>query len=124
MIMHEYSISSYLFYCFVHLFICYFCTLALDKHQLTMHQLNQIVVPRIQAKWENVAYSMGCEIYYVEAIKKDYPHDSEQCCQHLLSKWLKTSKHPTWSKLLEYIEKVNDLVAVAEEIEKKVSAGI
>ena len=104
----------------MHLFFAYFCMLTLDVLQLNIHQLNKIVVPRIQSEWEDVAYSMGYNIYDVKAIKKDCHYVLEDCCKCLLSKWLTASKHPTWSKLLEYIKDVKNLVAAAEEIEKLV----
>ena len=106
----------------IYLFV-YFCTLVPDMLQLNMHQLNEIVVPRIQAKWEAVTFSMGYKLYDVDAIKEDCHHDTEKCCERLLSKWLRTSKHPTWSKLLKYIKDIKNLVAAAEEIEKLVSGS-
>ena len=104
----------------IYLFV-YFCTLVPDALQLSMHQLNKIVVPRIRSEWEDVAYSMGYKFYDIKAIKKDCHHDSKECCQCLLSKWLTTSQNPTWRELLEYIKDIKDLVAVAEEIEKLIS---
>ena len=88
-----------------------------------MHKLNKIVIPRIQSKWKNVAYSMRYQIHDVDAIEKECNHVLRDCCQHLFSKWLTTRHHPTWRKLLDYIKGVDDLVAAAEEIEKKLVSG-
>ena len=83
-----------------------------------MHLLNKIVIPKIKSMWEDVAFSMGCSIYEVEAIRKE-SHDLKQRCQKLFSDWLKTSHHPTWGKLLKCIKEVDDLTAAAEDIEKR-----
>ena len=125
MIMHENPVICLhaFVYCYVHLFICLLCTLGLDVFQLNMHQLNKIVVPRIKSEWKDVAYSMGYKVHDLKTIEKDCHHDSKECCQDMLAKWLTTSKHPTWSKLLEYIKEVDDLVAAAEEIDKLISGS-
>ena len=83
-----------------------------------MHLLSKIVTPEIKATWEDVAFSMGCSINKVKAIRKE-SHDLKQCCQNLFSDWLETSHHPTWGKLLKCIKEVDDLTAAAEEIEKR-----
>ena len=88
-----------------------------------MHRLNKIVIPRIQSKWKDIAYSMRYEIHDVDAIEKECNHVLRDCCQHLFSKWLTTRLHPTWRELLDYIKDVDDLEAAAEEIEKKLVSG-
>ena len=126
LLMHEYPlICLHAFvYCYVHLRIfVYFCMLALNVLQLSMHQLNKIVVPGIKSEWKNVAYSMGYKVHDVKAIEKDCHYVSKECCQCLLSKWLTASHHPTWSKLLEYIKEVEELVAPAEEIQTLITGS-
>ena len=86
-----------------------------------MHLLNKIVIPRIRANWRDVAYSMGCSVYDVDAIQEE-SHDLKQCCHKLFSGWLKTSRHPTWGLLLKRIKDVDDLSAASEEIEKRLQA--
>ena len=88
-----------------------------------MHKLNKIVIPRIKSEWQDVAYSMGYNIYDVNAIERECRRVLKDCCQHLLSDWLTTRHHPTWRKLLEYIEDVHGLEAAAEEIEKQLVTG-
>ena len=83
-----------------------------------MHHLNKIVIPRIKAKWKNVAFSMKYSSLTIEAIERE-SYDLEECCQMLFTKWLSTSHHPTWKALLDYIKDVDDLVAAAEEIENE-----
>ena len=88
-----------------------------------MHRLNKIVIPRIKSEWKDVAYSMGYKVHDVNAIERECRHVLKDCCQCLLSDWLTTRHHPTWRKLLDYIEDVYDLEAAAEEIEKKLVSG-
>ena len=83
-----------------------------------MHLLNTIVIPKIRAKWRDVAYSMGCSVYDVDAIQEESP-DLKQRCERLFSDWLKTSHHCTWGNLLKRIKEFYDLTAAAEEIEKR-----
>ena len=59
-----------------------------------MWNLIKIVIPKIQAEWENVAYSMQYDISTVEAFKKDH-RDSDICCKELLKDWLSSSRGVT-----------------------------
>ena len=86
-----------------------------------MHRLTKIVIPRIKAKWKNVAFSMKYSYRTVEAIERE-SYNLEECCQNLFAKWLDTSHHPTWKALLDYIKDVDDLVAAAEEIENELDS--
>ena len=88
-----------------------------------MHKLNKIVIPRIQAKWKDVAYSMRYKVHDVVAIETECHHVLSKCCQNLFSKWLTTTLHPTWRELLDYIKDVDDLKAAAEEIKEELVSG-
>ena len=87
-----------------------------------MHLLNKIVIPRIEAVWKDVAYSMGYELHIVDAIDQN-SHNLKQCCQNLFADWLRKNCDPTWEALLRYIKDVDDLVAAAEEIKKELISG-
>ena len=85
-----------------------------------MWNLIKIVIPKIQAEWEDVAYSMQYDVTTVKTFKKDY-RDSSTCCKALLEDWLSSSHGitpKTWSKLLERIKDVDSLEAASEDIEK------
>ena len=55
-----------------------------------MGDLNEIVVPRIQAEWEDVAYALCYEIHMVRAVQERYREDPRKCCRGLLEDWLTT----------------------------------
>ena len=78
-----------------------------------------IVIPKIKAKWEYVAYSMQYSISAVDAFKKD---DCGESCLNLFKDWLKTPHGitpTTWHTLLNRIKAVDGLQAEAEDIERE-----
>ena len=86
-----------------------------------MWKLIKIVIPKIQADWEVVAYSMNFDISIVKAIKKDF-QTVEKRCTFLFEDWLSTSRGvtpKTWNKLLERIKDVDSLEQAAEAIEQE-----
>ena len=89
-----------------------------------MGDLNGIVIPRIQAEWEDVAYALRYEIHMVRAIQEKYRGDPRRCCKGLLEDWL-TTKNGTspkaWNTLLDALRKVNELTSVTREIEEELS---
>jgi len=83
-----------------------------------MKVLQKIVIPKIRAKWESVAYSMDYDLNTISAIERE-SRDLQHCCQKLFTDWLTTSNGPTpktWKTLLECIEDVEELTAALEEI--------
>ena len=86
-----------------------------------MWELTEIVVPRVMAKWESLAYCMRYTPEEVSAFNKD-GKDSKECCTKLLTNWLTTGHEPkpkTYQILLKYIKKISDLAAASEAIEKE-----
>jgi len=84
--------------------------------------LIKIVIPKIKAKWKDVAYSMGYKVHDVDAIATESPHNLKECCQKLLTNWLMTRHGPTpktWHTLIEHLKQVDELTAAVEEIEKE-----
>ena len=89
-----------------------------------MWNLIKIVVPRIQAQWENFAFSMQYKIGTIQAIREDCK-DSEKCCKRLLEDWLTTSNGvtpKTWSELLKRIKDVNSLTSTVTAIEEELKS--
>ena len=89
-----------------------------------MCDLITIVIPKIQAEWEEVAYFLRYDVAAVKAFKKDC-HDGKMCCRKLFEDWLESSRGvtpKTWSKLLERIKAVNSLEAASEDIEKELKS--
>ena len=90
-----------------------------------MYELISIVIPKVKAQWQNLAYAMKYEIGEVNAFDKD-GRDLEGGCKNLFTNWLTTGHGPTpktYKTLLKYIKKVNELTAAREEIEKELIKG-
>ena len=88
-----------------------------------MHELLNIVIPKIMAKWKDVAYTMGYEIYDVDSIATEC-HDLKGCCEKLFTNWLTTGHGPTpknWQTLIGHLKQVDDLTAAVEDIEKELN---
>lgn len=83
--------------------------------------LINIAIPKIKAKWKDVAYSMGYNIYEVNAIETE-SRNLKECCEKLFYNWLTTKHGPTpktWQTLIECLKQVDELTAAVEEIEKE-----
>ena len=91
-----------------------------------MWDIISIVIPKIKAKWDYVAYSMKYSITAVNAFEKDST-DSEQSCLKVFKDWLSTPNGitpKTWLTLLDRIKAVDGLQAEAEDIERKAMAKL
>ena len=91
-----------------------------------MWDLIKIVIPKIKAEWEYVAYSLRYNLDTVKALKRDY-HVGTACCKELFEDWLSSSHvhgvtPKTWSKLLERIKAVDSLQAASEDIKKELKS--
>ena len=90
-----------------------------------MHELTEIVIPKIKACWRNLAFAMRYDIEDVNGFDKG-GSDLKERCEKLLTDWLTTGHDPTpttYQTLLKYIKKVANLKAASEEIEKKLIEG-
>ena len=84
-----------------------------------MFELLKIVVPKIMAHWEDVAYiSFHCSISEVEAIEAKHKCDPKKCCQELVKHWMKTDTYnpKTWKTLLKQLNEVDKLTTTVKEI--------
>ena len=87
-----------------------------------MAEINSIVVQRIQAYWEDVAYALHYEIPIVEGIKVKHKEDPKKCCKEFFVDWLSTGHGDgpqTWSMLIEKLKKVEELVAATGDIKNE-----
>jgi len=85
-----------------------------------MGDLNEIVIPRIQAEWENVAFALRYKIAMVKTIREKYHEDPRKCCSGLLQDWLTSgngNSPKTWRTLLNALKRMNELTSAVEEIE-------
>ena len=87
-----------------------------------MGDLNMIVVPRISAEWEDVAYALRYEILAVKFIKSKHNNDPQKCCKELLTDWLTTNNGvgpKIWSTLLDKLKNIGELTAAREKIKEE-----
>lgn len=93
--------------------------------EVQMHELNKIVIPKIKAEWEDLAYCMRYEPKDVESFRAD-SQDVKQRCKKLLFNWITTDHGPkpkNYQTLLNHIEEVDDLVNESEVIKKELIKG-
>ena len=86
-----------------------------------MKQLLTSVVPRIAAKWDRVAHYLEFSIPSIQTIQRQYRDDPEECCYHLLEKWISTDQGVTpknWTTLLSVLKQIKALTSVCNEIKK------
>ena len=84
-----------------------------------MGELNKIVIPKIQAEWEDVAYALVYDIPTVNGIKEKYTANPRKCCKELFKDWLSTdhgARPKTWSTLLDKLHDIDELAAAYNEI--------
>ena len=90
-----------------------------------MWELIDIVIPKIQAEWETLAFCMRYKPEETASFKED-GKDLQKCCENLFKNWITTGHGPTpktYQTLLNHIKKIDRLSAVSEEIEKKLIKG-
>ena len=86
-----------------------------------MWELINIVIPKIKANWQDVAYCLRYKEYEVKAMERE-SHDLKEDCTKLFTNWLDTNHPPTpktWQTLLEHLKRVDELTAAVEQIEKE-----
>jgi len=85
-----------------------------------MEHLVEFVIPQITGYWEDIAYILGYGYADIQRFKEQQFHDAKKCCRELIINWLSTKNGPkTWSMLLTNLRRLDDLTAVAENIEQK-----
>ena len=88
-----------------------------------MADLNIIVIPRIKAEWEDVAFALRYKIVTVNSIKEKHKENPKKCCRELFKDWLSTDhgvSPKTWSTLLNKLKEVEDLATATQEISNEI----
>ena len=87
-----------------------------------MKHLINMVVPRVAAHWNDVAFNLDFSISTVQIISKKFLNDPVSCCKELFEQWLNSSEGTQpkiWSTLLTSLKQMRHLRAATEEIEKE-----
>ena len=90
-----------------------------------MWELTKFVIPKIKAHWRELAFCMRYDIEDVDGFDKD-GRDLHERCEKMFANWLKTGHNPmpqTYQTLLKYINKVDELTATSEGIERALIKG-
>ena len=90
-----------------------------------MFELTKIVIPKIKADWESLAYCMRYTPEEVNGFRKD-SQNSDDCCRNLFTNWISTSHGPkpkTYETLLKHIKKIDNLIAASEAVQKELIEG-
>ena len=90
-----------------------------------MWELTNIVIPRVKAHWEKLAYRMEYSIGEVKGFDRD-GRDLHDRCEKLFGNWLETGHGPTpktYQTLLKCIKDVDYLNSVSEEIDAELTKG-
>ena len=86
-----------------------------------MHDLNRMVVPKVSAEWEDIAYALQYDIPAVEKISVKCKENPTKCCKELFKNWLATdngAKPKIWQTLMDKLKEIEELGGVTEEIMK------
>ena len=86
-----------------------------------MWELIKIIIPKVEAEWEDLAYCMRYKPENVEAIKRESSNLKEQC-RKLFVDWLSSSNGPmpkTYLTLLSHIKKIKTFATTSKVIEKE-----
>ena len=82
----------------------------------------KIVIPKVAAHWETLAYFLQFEVPQVDIIREKFSNDPEKCCREVFIRWLNSKegiKAKTWETLLNTLKEITELTAATEQIEKK-----
>ena len=84
-----------------------------------MHDLNRIVVAKVSAEWEDIAYALQYDIPAVEKINEKHGGNFIKCCKELFKNWLSTdngAKPKIWETLLDKLKEIEELHKETEDI--------
>jgi len=88
----------------------------------TMRLIKTYIIPKIAARWEDVADFLDYEPETIELIKQKHHGDGEQCCDGLIRDWLSTNHGvgpKTWATLLERLKEIKVLATATSDIERQ-----
>jgi len=90
-----------------------------------MKYLKKFVIPKIAAKWKDVADFLEFDISTIQIIEENCMRDCSKCCDALLRNWISTSngvRPKTWDTLLRALKEIDELTGAAVDIEKNLES--
>ena len=79
------------------------------------------VVPCI-IHWEHLGVHLGLEPHHLGYISKNHAHNPDRtndCCRDVLMKWLELECSPTWGKLEDAVNTIENLLTIENNITGK-----
>ena len=92
-----------------------------------MSELVKIVIPKVAAHWNTLAYCLEFEIETVKFIEVKYSNNPEKSCKEVFIHWLTSNEGispKNWEVLLKTLKEITELMAISEQIEKELEQGI
>jgi len=86
--------------------------------------MKKYIIPKIAARWMDVADFLDYKIETIELIKQKHHGDGEQCCDGLIRDWLSTDHGvgpKTWGTLIERLKEIEQLAIATSDIEKELT---
>ena len=74
-----------------------------NTHPELKHLYEQIT-PHYAPDWKVFGELLGISKENIRIIESDHPRSVKQCCNEMLSEWLRTDGNPSWEKILVAIE--------------------
>ena len=90
--------------------------------EIKILELLKIVIPKIAAHWDTLAYFLEFKVSRVEIIRKKHSNDPEESCKEVFIHWLTSDEGitpKTWGVLLKTLKDIKKLTAATEQIEKE-----
>ena len=64
------------------------------------------IVLKFASKWERLGRQLNIENCLLQNIEKNNPHDCEECCSDMLSKWQEMNRSASWGDLIDALDKL------------------
>ena len=91
------------------------------KDNVDLASLYKHVVP-ITTNWEDLGVHLGLKPYHLDCISRDNeysPNRTKNCCRAVLKKWLELECSPTWGKLEDAVNAIENPPTINSDITSK-----
>ena len=91
------------------------------KDKIDLASLYKNIVPCI-TDWEDLGVYLGLQPHELDCISKDNeytPNRTRNCCKAVLKKWLELECSPTWGKIEDAINAIENLLTTNNDITGK-----